>query len=172
MENETPESQTVLQRIKALAHLVWTWKPNVLKGYAWAGGVLPLVVWLAFGLFMYVQAAKVMPTASLHGATNRPPMSPLPIAVAVKTSPAPSSPAEMYLDLLKKDSDSRPNRRPLQPPYTGQRGMVSNRRAHAEQSAGKTLKPAASIWKGGRKTPRRWLGRDNWTTSSSASWMS
>ncbi len=101
MENETPESRTVLRRIKALAHLVWTWKPSVLMRYAWVGGVLPMAVWLAFGLFMYVQAAKVMPML-VYMATNRPPMSPVPIAVAVKTSPAPSSPEEMYLDLLKK----------------------------------------------------------------------
>ena len=101
MENKTPELWTVLHRIKALAHLVWTWKPSWMKHYIGTGGVLPIVVWLAFGIFMYVQATKVMPLL-VYVALNRPPVSPVPIAVAVKTSPGPSSPEEMYLDLLKK----------------------------------------------------------------------
>jgi O-methyltransferase len=60
-----------------------------------------MVVWLAFGLFMYVQATKVVPVLT-YIVLNRPPVSPVPIGVAVKTSPAPSSPEELYLDLLKK----------------------------------------------------------------------
>ena len=73
----------------------------MLRSYPWVGGVLPLVVWLAFGLFMFVQATRVMPFL-VYVALNRQPVSPLPIAVAVKTDPTPSSPEELYLDLLKK----------------------------------------------------------------------
>jgi hypothetical protein len=60
-----------------------------------------MAVWVAFGLFMYLQATKVVPLL-YYVVLNRQPVSPIPIAVAVKTSPAPSSPEELYLDLLKK----------------------------------------------------------------------
>ena len=101
MENKAPEPRTVLRRIESRAHLAWTWKPNMLQNSTWMGGVLPMVVWLAFGLFMYLQATKIVPVLS-YIVLNRQPVSPVPIAVAVKTNPAPSSPEEMYLDLLKK----------------------------------------------------------------------
>jgi O-methyltransferase len=64
-------------------------------------GVLPLVVWLAFGVVLYIPASKVLP-ALIYNRLNRVPVSPIPIAVAVKAIPAPSTPEELYLDLLKK----------------------------------------------------------------------
>jgi O-methyltransferase len=101
MENETPGLRAVLRKIEALAVLVWTWQPGIMKRHTSFQGVLPLVVWLAFGVILYIPASKVLQPL-IYNQLNRVPVSPVPIAVAVKTSPAPSTPEKLYLDLLKK----------------------------------------------------------------------
>lgn len=61
MTKDTPELQAFLHRIGTLAVLVWTWKPGVMKSNTRIRGALPMVVWLAFGLFMYTVMLKVVP---------------------------------------------------------------------------------------------------------------
>lgn len=101
MENETPGSKDALYKVKAFALRVWTWQPGFMRRHTTFQGVLPVAVWLAFGVLLYSPASKVLP-ALIYNWLNHVPVSPIPIAVAVKTSPAPSTAEELYLDLLKK----------------------------------------------------------------------
>ena len=101
MENQTPGPKDAHHEMKAFALRVWTWQPAFMKRHTTFRGVLPVAVWLAFGVLLYLPASKVLP-ALIYNELNRVPVSPVPIAVAVKTSPAPSTPEELYLDLLKK----------------------------------------------------------------------
>ena len=101
MENETPGSKDAHRKMKAFALRVWTWQPAIMRRHTSFQGVLPVAVWLAFGFVLYIPASKVLP-ALIYNWLSRVPVSPIPIAVAVKTSPAPSNPEELYLDLLKK----------------------------------------------------------------------
>ena len=101
MENETPPPGPARGKMRALAHRLWTWQPGIMSRHTTFQGVLPVVVWLGFGALLYIPASKVLPTL-IYNELNRVPVSQVPIAVAVTTSPAPSTPEELYLDLLKK----------------------------------------------------------------------
>ena len=95
------ERRTFFSRTKAFFHLAWTWKPSVLESRARIRGMLPLIVCLTVGYVLFLQAPKVIPFFSFVS-LYRPPVSSVPMAMAVKTNPTPASPEELYLDLLKK----------------------------------------------------------------------
>jgi O-methyltransferase len=101
MENEIRAPGAGRGKIAAVAVRVWTWQPGFMKRHTTFQGLLPVVVWIAVGVLLYIPASKVFPALVLNE-LNRVPVSQVPIAVAVQTSPAPSTPEEMYLDLLKK----------------------------------------------------------------------
>src|SRR5579863_1173468 len=101
MGHETPAPGTDRRDFKARVRQIWTWQPDFMTRHTTFRGLLPVLTWIGFGVLFYFPASKIFPALILNE-LNRVPVSKAPIAVAVETSPAPSTPEELYLDLLKK----------------------------------------------------------------------
>jgi len=100
MGNQTPGLRPVLRRIEALAVLVWTWQPDSMRRHTSFRACFHCSVVSFRGRSVY-PGEQSSSRPNLQQVKSRARFS-HPIAVAVKAIPAPSTPEELYLDLLKK----------------------------------------------------------------------